>query len=165
TVTLVTGGTLSGQVVFTGAAAPPSASSIVPMILPRPFGGPKYDLKADGHFAMAGIPAGKYRLLINCRPPAGWMLRSAMVNGVDAIDVPFEIQSNQAIENVVITLIESKSAAEVSGRFLDAAGKPTSDYVLIVFSADRRFWTPQSRRTQVVRPDANGSFVARDLPS
>ena len=37
--------------------------------------------------------------------------------------------------------------------------------MLVVFSADRRFWVPRTRRTQQVRPDVNGLFVARDLPA
>jgi hypothetical protein len=86
-----------------------------------------------------------------------------MVNGRDASDIPFEIASNENIEGAVITLTDR--GAEVSGRFVDAAGKPAPGYVLVVFSADRRFWAPRSLRTQVVRPDVNGTYVARDLPA
>jgi hypothetical protein len=34
-----------------------------------------------------------------------------------------------------------------------------------VFSADPRHHVPGTRRTQQVRPDVNGRFVARDLPA
>jgi len=37
--------------------------------------------------------------------------------------------------------------------------------VLIVFSADKRFWVPRSRRTRQVRPDLDGRFIARDMPA
>jgi len=47
----------------------------------------------------------------------------------------------------------------------NAAGEPAPDYVLIVFSSDPRFWVPRTRRTQQVRPDLNGRFIARDLPA
>ena len=35
----------------------------------------------------------------------------------------------------------------------------------MVFSADRRYWVARTRRTQQVRPDVTGRFVARDLPA
>jgi len=162
-VVLAPGGTISGRIVFDGASKPPAATAVLP-ILQRPvIPGPTYDRTADGKFVISNIPPGKYRLRINGRPPAGWLLRSAMVNGADASDIEFEIKSNETIDNIVVTLTDR--GAEVSGRFMDAAGKPAPEYVLLVFSADRRFWAPRSLRTQQVRPDANGTFVARDLPA
>jgi hypothetical protein len=56
-------------------------------------------------------------------------------------------------------------APEVSGRLIDAAGQPAPGFVLVIFSADRRSWVPNSVRTRMVRPGVNGTFVARDLPA
>lgn len=162
-VVLAPGGTLSGRIVFDGASKPPPATAVIVLIqgLTLPIG--KNDRAADGTFVISNILPGRYRLRISGRPPAGWVLRSAMVNGTDASDIPFEVGVSQNIDGVVVTLTDRP--AEVSGRFVDAAGTPAPEYVLVVFSADRRRWVPRSPRTQQVRPDANGTFVARDLPA
>jgi hypothetical protein len=36
---------------------------------------------------------------------------------------------------------------------------------MLVYPADRRFWTQGSRRIQTTRPATDGSFVFDDLPS
>jgi hypothetical protein len=162
-IVLVPGGTISGRLVFDGSSKPPPMTAVRFILWPMQFDFPGYEIAPDGAFVFSRVAPGTYRLRINGRPPAGWMLRSAMVNGADAAAIAFEIGSGQNIEGVVITMTDR--GAEVSGRLVDASGKPAPEYVLVVFSADRRFWTPRSPRTQHVRPDANGTFVARDLPA
>ena len=100
---------------------------------------------------------------INERLAAGWILRSAIVNGVDGSDVAIHVKPGENIEGVVVTLTDRP--AEISGVLQTAAGEPAPDYVLIVFSSDKRFWVPRTRRTRLVRPDLAGHFVARDLPA
>ena len=39
------------------------------------------------------------------------------------------------------------------------------DYTIIVYPADREYWTPQSRRIQSSRPGTDGSFIFRNLPA
>ena len=124
---------------------------------------PAYERSPDGRFVISKVPPGSYRLIVNGRLPAGWILRSAMVNGVDGSDVAIDIKPGQDIEGVIVTLTDRP--AEISGVLQNAAGEPAPGYVLIVFSADRRFWVPRTRRTQQVRPDLNGRFIARDLPA
>ncbi len=68
----------------------------------------------------------------------------------------------QNIDGVVVTFTDR--VTEISGTLQDAAGKPVPDYVLLVFSTDKRFWMPQSRRTQQTRPESNGQFLFRNLP-
>ena len=53
---------------------------------------------------------------------------------------------------------------EVSGDLLDAAGHPASEYLIIVFAADKTYWTPQSRRIQSTRPASDGHFRVQNLP-
>jgi hypothetical protein len=36
---------------------------------------------------------------------------------------------------------------------------------VVVFSADRVFWTSQSRRTQSTRPADDGRFILKNLPA
>jgi len=160
------GVTMSGRVVFAGASPAP-ASDAVRLILsrqPSVIGGGAYpQMSPDGRFVLSRIVPGTYRLRINGRPPAGWALRSVMVNGVDGSDIPFEIKPHENIEGVVITLTDRP--AEISGTLQNEAGQPAPDYVLVVFSAESRYWVPYTRRTQQVRPDIQGRFIARDLPA
>ena len=162
-IVLAPGVTVSGRVVFEGVSKAPSMDSVPLILWPPTVGGARYQMEADGRFAISQLPPGKYQFRINGRLPAGWVLRSAMVNGADASDIAFEVKPGENIDGVVVTLTDR--GAEVSGRFLDAADKPAPDYVLVVFSADRRFWVSRTRRTQQARPDANGLFVVRDLPA
>jgi hypothetical protein len=159
----VPGGAISGRLVFDGTSKPPDVKEVPLIPLPLPLGGLGYEMAPDGRFKLSRLPPGTYRLRINGRPPPGWLLRSVMINGVDASDVTFELKAGQTIDGVVITFTDR--GAEISGRFMDTAGKPAPEYELVIFPADRRYWVPQTRRTQQVRPDANGTFVARDLPA
>jgi hypothetical protein len=157
------GVTVSGRIVFDGVSKAPGVNAVRLILWPPPFGGFRFAIEPDGRFAMSQVPPGKYQLQINGRPPVGWLLRSVMVNGVDASDIAFDVKPNENVEGAVITLTDR--GGEISGRFIDAVGKPAPEYVLVVFSADRQFWVPRTRRTQQVRPDVNGVFVARDLPA
>lgn len=162
---LAPGMTVSGRLVFDGASTAP-AFSAVPLSLSRhtfATAGARFQIAPDGKFVFSQVPPGIFRLRIGGRPPAGWVLRSAMVNGVDASDVAFEVRPNENLEGVVVTLTDR--AAEISGTLQTAEGKPAPEYVLVVFSADARFRVPRSRRTQHVRPDVNGRFIVRDLPA
>jgi protocatechuate 3,4-dioxygenase beta subunit len=159
----VPGGAISGRLVFDGTTKPPDVKEVPLIPLPLGLGGLGYEMAADGRFKLSKLAPASYRIRINGRPPAGWLLRSVMLNGVDVSDVAFELKAGESIDGAVVTLTDR--GAEVSGRFVDAAGRPAPEYVLVIFSADRRYWVPQTRRTQQVRPDANGVFVARDLPA
>jgi protocatechuate 3,4-dioxygenase beta subunit len=158
------GVSVSGRIVFEGKTKAPAFTTVPPILRRHAWvpTGQRYELLPDGRFIHHNVPPGAYKLAPG-RPPAGWVLRSVMVNGLDASDVSFEIKAGQNIENVVVTLTDQP--AEISGVLQNAAGEPAPDYVLIVFSADSRYWVPRTRRTQQVRPDINGRFIARDLPA
>ena len=47
----------------------------------------------------------------------------------------------------------------------DASGRATSDFTIIVFPADSRFWLPQARRILSSRPGTDGRFSFRNLPA
>jgi hypothetical protein len=163
--TLVHGVTLSGRIVFDGTSRAPALSDVL-LILRRQLwtiGRGFYRIDADGQFTFTGVPAGAYRLGLNGRPPAGWILRSVTVNGADVADTHFEVGERDNIEGIVVTLTDRP--AEISGVLQNADGGPAPDYALVVFSADPRHHVPGTRRTQQVRPDVNGRFVVRDLPA
>jgi len=152
--------------VFDGASTPPPFKSVqlIPLRTPRRLlGGFRFEMTPDGRFTFSQVTPGRYTIRINGRPPAGWVLRSVLLNDTDVSDIPFEIKPGQNVEGIVATLTDRP--AEISGTLQSADGQPAPEYVLVVFSADPRYWVARTRRTQQVRPDVTGRFVARDLPA
>ena len=86
-----------------------------------------------------------------------------MVNGRDALDFPLEVVPNGNVSGAVITFADRTQS--VSGTLQDALGRPTSDYTIIIFSSDNRYWTPQSRRIRATRPGTDGKFSFTNLPA
>jgi len=119
-------------------------------------------LAPDGTFKIEGVTPGRYTVYAyapGATPTAGvtWQLRSALVAGVDAADTAFDVMPNQDISNAVVTFTDRN--AEVSGTLLDAAGKPTPDFSIILFPADRTMWSQRSRRIRPpVRASTEGKF-------
>jgi hypothetical protein len=79
------------------------------------------------------------------------------------LDAPFELQANEGLTDVVATFTDHPST--LTGTLQGPAGTPTSDYFIVVFSTDRRFWFPNSRRITSARPDTRGAFSVRNLPA
>jgi protocatechuate 3,4-dioxygenase beta subunit len=163
-IVMVPGVTVSGRIVFDGTPPPVGERPVWMILSPSPLGvGLNFDYRPDGSFTIARVPAGQYRLVVNGRPPAGWTLRAAMLDSRDVSDVTFDVRPGEPVDSVVVTFTDR--GGEISGRFLDEAGRPAPEYELIVFSADPAYQVSRTRRTQHVRPDINGMFVARDLPA
>ncbi len=123
---------------------------------------PTVRVDRDGNFTIAGVVPGTYVVRVD-EAPGGLTATSAMVGGRDAFDVPFEVRASESVAGVAVTL--SDRSTELTGMLKDASGKPASDYTLIVFSADKQFWSPQSRRIQSTRPSTSGTYAFRDLPA
>jgi len=171
-ITLSTGVPMTGRLVFEGTLPRPAdLMPLLPMLLasregPSMFGRPRL-VGTDGAFAYAITP-GTYRVRglgnrfwVAAQSP-GWTLKSMILNGVDVSDIPFEIKPNDKIEGAIVTMTDKRS--EISGQLRHAGGQSAPEFVLIIFSADRRHWVPLTRRTQEVRPGLDGRFVAHSLP-
>ena len=70
---------------------------------------------------------------------------------------------NAPIDGAVITFTDHPS--ELSGVLQTSTGMPTSSYFIIVFSTDKAFWTPSSRRSVMARPSTSGAYTIRNLPA
>lgn len=120
---------------------------------------------ANGRFTITGVAPGQYRLtasLPGLGRPGGWMLRSAMMNGQDTLDLPIALQPNQIVPEAVVTF--SDRSPQVTGVLLNTAGQPASEYTAIIFPVDQTMWLPQARRIQGVRASADGAYALRNLP-
>jgi uncharacterized protein (DUF2141 family) len=156
---------VAGRVVFEGASAPPDPTRVrvsVAAISPGVDAGMQMtSLDAMGNFAIPGLAPGRYRFSVIGAPPA-LKLKSVMTGGRDALDSPLEVKAGEDVGGVVATL--SDKSTVVSGMLQDSGGQPATDYTVIAFSADSRFWMPNSRRIQAARPATTGAFTFRDLP-
>jgi len=169
-ITLLPGRAIAGRVTF-DFAQPPSASAArtVTMIsiqpAPQAGGWPTFNtsptvrVDADGNFVLSGIRPGRFFL----RASGPGAVRSVMWNGLDTLDFPLEVGTDQDVSNVVITLTDKLS--ELSGGVTDSAGRPGYDFTVIAMPVESRFWIPGSRRVATARTDAAGRYIFRGLPA
>lgn len=169
--TLQPGMSVSGRIVFEGAAQPPTdltrlRVNLAPVVTP---GTPAEvasaaagRVDAEGRFSIASVVPGRYRLNAS-GAGTGWFLGSSAVDGQESLDFPIEVKPNQAINGAVVTFVDRQS--ELAGTIVNEKAQPVPDYTLIVYPADQRYWTPQSRRIQSTRPATDGRFSFRNLPA
>jgi Carboxypeptidase regulatory-like domain len=112
-----------------------------------------------GRFTIDVVP-GRYRL--SAGNVSGWSVESAVVGGQDALDFPLDIRSSQNLTGAVVTFTDQ--SAMVSGAVTNTQGQAVSDYSLIIYPTDQRYWLPQSRRIRSVRPATDGTFSVSGLP-
>jgi hypothetical protein len=159
--------TLTGRLAFdrgAGVRTPTLASLAVRLVDAddgaRP-AGLAATIRGDGSFDIRGIAPGRY--LVTATDPEGWLLKSAVIGGRDAADIPIEIAPDTRIENAVVTF--TNRATQVTGRLQAAGGRPVSEYSVVIFPADRSLWMRGSRRNAVTRPGTDGEFVVAGLPA
>jgi hypothetical protein len=166
--TLQPGMTISGRIAFEGTSSVPAdltriRVSAVPVDLP----GPSRELAttvpgrvdASGRFTLSGVVPGRYR--ITASGAQGWRQASAMISGQDTLDFPIEVKASQNVSGVTVTFTDKES--ELTGTIVDDKGQPAADYTIILYAADREFWTPGSRRIFSQRPGTDGRFTFRNM--
>ncbi|HEX5070240.1 MAG TPA: carboxypeptidase-like regulatory domain-containing protein [Vicinamibacterales bacterium] len=156
---------ISGRVVFEGDPAPDLTTTQVSVLM-RPLGlTSPARVAADGTFTVPAVDPGRYRLSVTI-PAASrgaWTLKSAMVDGRDAADVPFEIAAGQAIGDVVVTL--TSRPARLSGLLLTADGAPAAGYYVVAFADDPAMWVTGGRRVPApARSSTEGRYTFAGLP-
>jgi hypothetical protein len=170
-VPLQPGMTVSGSVKFEGGT-PPSPQQLARVLLTlAPVGAvgevsmpSGVNLDAEGRFTIRGVFPGMYRVVPSSGVPPAYSIKSAVFNGRDSLDFPVEVKPSEDQSGGVVTFAAS-AAAEVSGSLLDTAGAAAPGYTIVIFAADQRFWTPNSRRIQTTRPSTEGRFGFRNLPA
>jgi 5-hydroxyisourate hydrolase-like protein (transthyretin family) len=135
-------------------------------------GGAAAKVAADGTFTVSGVAPGRYRLntpLAMIPLPGanlmtgGWTLKGVMVGGRDIADAPLDVKAGADVSGVVVTFTDKPS--ELSGTVFDGLGRVTPNFPIVVFSTDRGYWTPSSRRVQTARPASDGQFTVTGLPA
>jgi Carboxypeptidase regulatory-like domain len=168
--TLQNGLSISGRVEFQGITHQPPADlsrtriNLMPVVsnpavreLAMPAPG---RVDASGRFTINSVAPGRYRL--SASVPGGWFVDSAIVGGQDTLDFPLEIKGTQNITGATITFTDQQS--ELSGTVANDRGQPVSDYSIVIYPADQRYWGVESRRIRTVRPATDGTFKLTQLP-
>jgi hypothetical protein len=119
---------------------------------------------ADATFKTAGYPVGRY--IANVLPntvPAGWFVKSIMLNGRDISVEPLDLADADA-GGIVVTFTDKLTT--LTGTVTGAAGPdPTAE--VVVFPADSMAWKEigvVARRSRVERVNEAGAFAISGLP-
>jgi hypothetical protein len=163
-VRLSAGVSVTGRVVFDATTTKPPDDlkavrlSLSPVGDGVTVGAADVQTNPNGTFALTGVAPGRYRLNATLPPAQGaaWTLKSAIVGGVDSLDSPLEISAGADVGDAVVTFTDTPT--EITGTLFDAAGQPTPQYFIMVFSTDRTMWRAYSRRVKYARPGNTGEF-------
>jgi hypothetical protein len=115
-----------------------------------------------GRFEIAGAIPDVYAVSATVPGQSGWRLRSAVIDGRDALDVGLTVRDTPSGE-LVLTFTDRHN--ELSGMLQTPAGSPATDYFVVVFTTDRTMWKPKTRRLVFTRPANDGQFSLEDLPA
>lgn len=171
-VNLVRSSRISGRVTFSGASAPPSEAELGKVgisVLPADgvyfrfsWSRPLVVMSPDGSFRSTGLIPGRY--VMNVSPLGPWQLESALLNGIDVSDQPFDA-SGDDIADVVITMTDQPSA--LSGTVRDDQGLPVDGGRVVVFPTIRTRWVGQGenpRRQRAAVTSPSGLYSLKGLP-
>ena len=172
TVSLREGLSVSGNVVFQGGTAQPTAEArggISITLEPADgrtagmVGNARGRVDETGSFKTMGVPAGKYILRVS-NAPQGWTLRSATFGGRDITETAVELKDESA-GGVLLSFTDRPS--EMTGTVRDASGNPDATASVIVFPVDPTGWVDtgsQPRRIKTSRTGKDGTFKIGPLP-
>ena len=161
-----TGGTVSGRIDVGVPAEPKPDLSQFRVILntspgaPVIAGRPSVTPTADGTFRFDGVIPASYR--VTGTGPAGWSLKSAMLNGRDISDLPIEVASS-ATAGLTVTFTNVQT--DLFGTITDADKRPAPQLYVVLFPTEQAMWLPEARRIRVVRSAENGSYSFPGLPA
>jgi carboxypeptidase family protein len=155
--------TISGRVIVDPAQAASLPNPVQLMAMPiggQTFGGMTTARVGDDlSFELTAI-AGRHRINWPNQPP-GWTIRAIRINNVDVTDDDLDVKAGENISGVDVEL--TNKTATISGLVTTAGGTPAKDYTVIVFAADNKRWTPNSRYLRIGRPDQEGRFKVTGL--
>jgi hypothetical protein len=170
TLALAPGGTITGRMEFNAlaGAAQPDAGGVTMSLTPADaktqalltIGAPRARPDDSGAFVIPAVAPGRYTLDVS--PVPDWSLDSAVIDGQDRIDRPFEVPSGWGTRRA--TLVFSDRPNAVTGLVRHATGQPASFMLVMVFSAEPSL-RRAPRRVQAVRADSAGRFTLSGLPT
>jgi hypothetical protein len=158
----------TGRIVFQGSLSQPADLTRIRVSVTPADPGAARELsqpvtgrvEASGRFTIQGITPGRYRL--SASGAEGWVLESAVVDGQNSLDFPFEVKGGQNLGSAIITFSDRRS--ELSGALTDDRGQPAPGYTIVLYPSDEQFRTTDSRRIRTARPATDGQFTFGAIP-
>jgi hypothetical protein len=114
----------------------------------------------DWSFEMKGL--GGTILFRPSKLPAGYMLKSVLLDGRDVTDTPIDIKGTEDLTGLQVVV--TSRVTEINGTPRDAKGQPVPEYTVLVFAEDPARWKYPSRFLATARPDQQGHFKVANLP-
>jgi hypothetical protein len=162
------GATITGRVEFEGTASRTSpvpwrvmAQSNTPgqfaLGIPSATNGAIGD---DGSFQLQVSTAGG--VLLRVTGPPTWALKAVLLDGDDVTDTPIDWTGKGGAGGLEIVMTDKLTT--VSGRVVDARGRPLTDYVVAIQPEEPKTGLVSTRYLRVARPDQSGSFRVTGLP-
>ena len=111
-----------------------------------------------------GVLPGSYLIDVATREP-GWFVRSAMWQGQDISDAPFEVAASD-VRDVVVTVTD-RPWTTLTGAVRNSDGAADAAATVALFPVEEARWTnfgPRPRRLQEAVPDSSGVFTMTNLP-
>ena len=169
--TLQPGVAINGRVVFEGAQPTAAELQTLSFRLMAPgsggalltTGGGRVD--GEGRFTFASVTPDTYRFVFSWDAASArdkWTIKSSTANGREAFEAPLRVNPNEPVD---WTMTWTDKPTHLAGSFQDRSGRAATDYYMLVFSSDRTFWTPGSRRIRMTRPATDGTFSVKGLPA
>lgn len=162
------GMTITGSVSFDGSAAQPQLNrmrvtlgALGQSMQSSGVGTFTGTVDATGRFTFFGVSPGQYR--IRASGASGWTLKSVMADGKDTLDFPLEVRPAENISNVSVEFTDKFT--DLKGTIQGQSGQPTSEFTVIIFPSDQRYWVPLGRRIRSARPSTDGKFSFGGLPA
>ena len=90
-----------------------------------------------------------------------WLLKSVKQGSADVTDSGIDVRSGEATDVVVVL---SDHGGSIVGSAHDQAGRPLTDYSVVVFTQSPERLNVRYRYIAIARPDQDGSFHVRGLP-
>jgi hypothetical protein len=115
---------------------------------------------ATGEFAFSGVAPGLYRLLGSLAGSASWVLSAASTASTEVLDTGIAVDED--VNDLVVRF--ANESTQIAGRLDGPTGVPATEYFILAFPMDRRFWAEPWRRVAHDRPALDGSFAINGLP-
>ena len=141
----------------TGASLSPFRIRLTPAVLVTGSRLFEVPISATGEFTLPGVSAGRYILQSRTTPP--WTEMSGKLGGEDTLDTPVELSESR--DDAVVVLVDRE--AGISGTVKEVGDAP-HDAMVVVYAADRQYWTSSSRRVRISRIVAGSGFSVSGLP-
>jgi hypothetical protein len=160
------GVTIRGTIVFEGTGARPASLQLTAYPLDesgqslfRPGPPREHRVTADGRFDIIGVTG---RVLLQA-VDGGWVVKSAIVDGVEHVDTPIDTTGHRTIDGAIdgVQVVVTNRQGSVSGRVADTRGQPLADRVVILLRTEQTAMARQ--RIRVARTGADGRFEIDQL--